>query len=428
MTLLILGIIVLVIIIFLAEAGILVWVEKLFKIENPTYKNSVKTLIFSGIAGTIVGIIFSIINLGLLSDVIITIVSFFTFHYFLKKYYFSTWKKSLGIYVVFGIVGIIVSLVVVIPARLYVFEPFSVSGEAMSPTYNSGDYLLINKFDKDFSRGDVIVFRYPRDPRQLSIKRIIGLPSEKVNIQDGKILINGNVLNEVYINGDTQGDLSITLTQDQYFVLGDNRAMSFDSRGFGPITKSSIQGKIFYKIFGLIVKKTEPVDQHSTLTSTKTTTPISTQISDKTADWKVYNNTQYGFQFKYPPGLDIKTTTVSGPNGSEEHQFYVQGLSGVDFDNPRRLVGVMYPTPFRNNQEKLLSFNQNPTFKASGFTEVEKNFFNLGKAIFHEGSSICGGDYQIIIHESYEFTFFSDAKCSYDPQITEIMNTFKFTK
>lgn len=171
MVLLILGIIILAIVIFLAEAGILVWVEKLFKIENPTYKNSVKTLIFSGIAGGIVGIIFSIINLGLLSNLIVTVASFFAFHYFLKKYYLSSWKKSLGIYVLFGIVGIIVSLVVVIPTRLYVFEPFAISGEAMSPTYNNGDYLLINKFDKNFGRGDIVVFRYEKQPGTLFIKK-----------------------------------------------------------------------------------------------------------------------------------------------------------------------------------------------------------------------------------------------------------------
>lgn len=252
MFLLILGVIILVIVIFLAGAGILVWVEKLFKIANPTYKNSVRTLIFFSIASAIVGIVFSIINLGLLSSIIITVASFFAFHYFLKKYHLSSWKKSLGIYVVFGIIWIIVSLVVVAPTRLYVFEPFAVNGGAMSPTYNDGDYLLINKFDTSFGRGDVVVFRYPKDPNQFFIKRVIGLPSETVGIQSGKVLINGQILSETYYNGETLPDSSVTLNQDQYFVLGDNRTKSFDSRSFGPITKSSIQGKIFYKVFGLI--------------------------------------------------------------------------------------------------------------------------------------------------------------------------------
>ncbi len=252
MALFILAIVVLVVIIYLAGAGILVWVEKLFKIENPTYKNSLKTLLFSGIASGVVGIISIIINLGLLSNVLITVASFFAFHYFLKKYYLSSWKKSLGIYVVFGVVGMVVSLVVVIPTRLYIFEPFTVSGEVMSPTYINGDYLLINKFNKSFERGDVVVFRYPKDPNKFFIKRIIGLPSEKIKIQGGKVFINRQVLNESYYNSETVPDSSITLDQDQYFVLGDNRNKSSDSHIWDPITKSSIQGKIFYKVSGLI--------------------------------------------------------------------------------------------------------------------------------------------------------------------------------
>lgn len=252
MALFILAIIILAIIIFLAEAGILLWIEKLFKIENPTYKNSLKTLIFFSIISIVVKIIFSIINLGFLSNVLITLILFFVLHYFLKKHYLNSWKKSLGIYVVFGIVGIVVSLLVVIPTRLYIFSPFVVVGEAMSPTYNNGDYLLINKFDKSFERGDVIVFHYPKDPNKLFIKRIIGLPSEKVDIQDSKVLINGKMLNETYYGGETDGNTSVTLGQDQYFILGDNRNKSFDSRSFGTITKSSIEGKAFYKVSGLI--------------------------------------------------------------------------------------------------------------------------------------------------------------------------------
>ena len=252
MALFILAIIVLAIILFLVEAGLLLWVEKLFKIENPTYKNALKTLIFSSIASVVVGIIFSILNLSFLSTVWVAIASFFIFHYFLKKYHVSSRKKSLGIYIVFGIIGAVVSLVIVIPTRLYIFEPFAVFGGTMSPTYNYGDYLLINKLDKSFERSDVVVFHTEKQSNYFLIKRIVGLPSEKVSIQDGKVFINGELLNENYYNGKTSPDSSITLGQDQYFVLNDNRNESFDSRSFGPVNKSSIQGKIFYKVFGLI--------------------------------------------------------------------------------------------------------------------------------------------------------------------------------
>ena len=232
--------------------GLLVWVSKLFKIENPSYKKSLIILIVSGIASFIAGIIFGIINLGFLSNILVSVATFFVFHYFYKKYYVSTWKKSLGIYVVFGIIGIVISLIVVIPTRLYIVSPFVASGETMSPTYNNGDYLLINKFSKDFSRGDIVVFRYEAQPGTFFIKRIIGLPGEKVEIQNGKVFINGQVLNESYYSGETAGNTSVTVGQDQYFVLGDNRSKIFDSRSFGPISKSSIEGKVFYKVSGLI--------------------------------------------------------------------------------------------------------------------------------------------------------------------------------
>jgi signal peptidase I len=228
--------------------GLLVWITKLFKVENPSYKKSLIVLIVSYLASVVAGFIFSIINLGLLSNILVSVATFFVFHYLYKKYYQSSWKKSLGIYIVFGIAGAILALLVVIPTRVYVFEPFTVAGASMSPTYNNGDYLLVNKFDKSFQRGDVVVFRFPKDAGQFFIKRIIGLPSEKVDIQNGKVLVNGQVLSENYYSGETLPDSSITLGQDQYFVLGDNRNQSFDSRNFGPITTSSIQGKIFDKV------------------------------------------------------------------------------------------------------------------------------------------------------------------------------------
>lgn len=251
------GLIILVILITLVVslfvgAGILVWTTKLFKIEKPRYKKSLIVLVISGITSFIAGIIFGIIKLGFLSNVLASITTFFVFHYFYKKYYQNSWKKSLGIYIIFGIIFIIVSLLVVIPTRLYIVEPFTASGETMSPTYNNGDYLLINKLSKDFVRGDVVVFKYKEQPKTFFIKRIIALPSEKVEIKDGRVYINDQILNEGYYSGETMGYTSITLGQDQYFVLGDNRNKSFDSRNFGPVAKPSIEGKIFYKVSGLV--------------------------------------------------------------------------------------------------------------------------------------------------------------------------------
>ena len=232
---------------FLIGIVILVWVTKLFKIEKPSYKKTLIVLIISGVASSIVSIIFSIIKLGFLANLLALIANFFVFNYLYKKYYQCSWKKSLGIYIISGIIMTFVAFLIVMPIRLYIFSPFVVSGQAMSPTYNNGAYLIINKFDKSFNRGDVVVFDasfIKGYEGKTFIKRIIGLPSEKVEIQNGKVLINGQALNENYINGDTSGNISMTLNQNEYFVLGDNRSQSFDSRMWGPLNKSSIEGKV----------------------------------------------------------------------------------------------------------------------------------------------------------------------------------------
>jgi len=251
MALFISAVIVVAIALFIVEAKILVWIEKLFKIDNPTYKNSLKTLIFYGIASVVIGISVGIINIDYLSEILASVTSFFVFHYLLKKYYLSSWKKSLGIYVVFGVISIVVTFIVVIPTRLFVVEPFVVNGVAMSPTYNDGDYLLINKIDKSFDRGDVVVFARESDIESFFVvERILGLPLEKVEIKNGKVLIDGNILSD-YSDDKTIGDVSVTLGQNEYFVLGDNRGESLDSRSFGPIHRSSIEGKVFYEISGI---------------------------------------------------------------------------------------------------------------------------------------------------------------------------------
>lgn len=229
----------------------IVWITRLFKIESASYKKSLIALIVSGIAGSIASIIFGIINLGFLSNILVSVITFLVFHHFYKKYYQSSWKKSLVIYIAFIIVSIVISLLIIIPTRLYIFSPFVIIGNSMSPTYDDGDYILINKFNRSFVRGDVIVFRTEKQRIPYSIKRIVGLSSEKIEIKDGNVFINDQMLNETYYNEKTMGDISVTLDQDQYFVLGDNRNKSLDSRIFGPITKSDIEGKILYAVFGL---------------------------------------------------------------------------------------------------------------------------------------------------------------------------------
>jgi len=242
MYLLILLISVFLIVALFIDAGILLWLKKVFKIKDPTYKNSIKIIFISGVVN---------LTIGIFSEVLGIIATLLVFHYLLKKYYGSNWEKSLGIYVVSLVIFTALIFITDIPIRIYIVEPFIVKGEAMSPTYGDGDYLLINKFSNKFDRSDIIIVRNPKEQDQFLIKRIIGLPNDKVEIKNGDIFINGKILNEEYIDEKTDSDISIVLENNQYFILGDNRDESSDSRSFGSVSADNIEGKVFYKAFNL---------------------------------------------------------------------------------------------------------------------------------------------------------------------------------
>ncbi|MBI2025703.1 signal peptidase I [Candidatus Kaiserbacteria bacterium] len=144
-------------------------------------------------------------------------------------------------------------VVVVIPIRVFVASPFIVDGDSMHPTFENLDYLIIDEFIynfKDPSRGDVIVFRYPGDPSIFYIKRIIGLPNETVSINRGSVTVttaDGEklTLDEPYtVNEDATYTKDISLNHEEYFVMGDNRPNSSDSRIWGPLPRKDIIGRV----------------------------------------------------------------------------------------------------------------------------------------------------------------------------------------
>jgi signal peptidase I len=153
---------------------------------------------------------------------------------------------------------ILISLAIIVPVRYFLIQPFYVKGASMEPNFFDHEYLIINEISYRFNapeRGDIVVFKYPRDPSQYFIKRIIGLPNETLEIKDGKIVIfnsdhqDGMVLEENYLeeNIKTFGNRTISLGLEEYFIMGDNRLASFDSRSFGPIKKESIVGKVWFR-------------------------------------------------------------------------------------------------------------------------------------------------------------------------------------
>ena len=153
-------------------------------------------------------------------------------------------------------------IVVVIPIRIFVASPFVVDGYSMYPTFENFDYLIIDEFIYNFqapARGDVIVFRYPDNPSIFYIKRVIGLPGEKISINRGVIVVTtltGEKLSlvEPYIvNEDATYTKDISLHSEEYFVMGDNRPRSSDSRIWGPLPKKNIIGRVDLRL--LPIKK-----------------------------------------------------------------------------------------------------------------------------------------------------------------------------
>lgn len=153
---------------------------------------------------------------------------------------------------------IVISLAIIIPVRYFLIKPFYVKGASMEPNFYDHQYLIIDEMTYRIhqpERGDIVVFRYPNDPRQYFIKRVIGLPGETIKIVNGQIIVintehpSGEVLEESYLSPTltTNGIIDVTLAQDEYYLLGDNRAASLDSRFFGPVNRSYIVGRTLWR-------------------------------------------------------------------------------------------------------------------------------------------------------------------------------------
>ena len=155
----------------------------------------------------------------------------------------------------------VIAVVIVIPIRLFIAQPFIVSGASMVPAFQSGHYLVIDEISYRFEepkRGEVIVFRFPSSPSKFLIKRVVGLPGETVEIKGNDILIKNEDSPEGFLwkQGDfnrdrTRRDFKVSLSSDEYFVLGDNRGESADSRMWGALKRELIVGRPLVRLFPL---------------------------------------------------------------------------------------------------------------------------------------------------------------------------------
>ena len=155
---------------------------------------------------------------------------------------------------------VVISLVIIIPIRYFLIQPFYVKGASMEPSFYDHEYLIIDEISYRFNeprRGDIVVFRYPRNPQEYFIKRIIALPGESVQTKDGSVVIynkaapDGFELDEPYLEASVKthglNEDIMKLSEDEFYVLGDNRNSSKDSRSFGPVNRSFITGKVLLR-------------------------------------------------------------------------------------------------------------------------------------------------------------------------------------
>ena len=145
------------------------------------------------------------------------------------------------------VIPYIVIVVVVVLIRTFIITPVRVDGDSMKNTLKNGDILLLYKLSS-INRFDIIVLDEEKDNEKI-IKRVIGMPGESVAIKKGKIYINDKVIDDEYAYGETSDFDKVTLADDEYFILGDNRLISKDSRYFGPIKDNEIKGKIVFRLF-----------------------------------------------------------------------------------------------------------------------------------------------------------------------------------
>lgn len=176
-----------------------------------------------------------------------------------EPWVFRIFGASLGALVLFMVEVlqiVVIAAAIIIPVRYFLIQPFVVKGASMEPNFYDSEYLIIDEVSyrlRDIDRGEIVVFHPPNSPEQYYIKRVIGLPGETIEIVDGNITIfnksypNGVKLVEDYIEDFTSGHVRVTIGLNEFYLLGDNREASLDSRRIGPIPKENIVGKVWLR-------------------------------------------------------------------------------------------------------------------------------------------------------------------------------------
>ena len=250
----------------LLNSGILFLLSKLFKISSASFKKSVAIFLASSLTTALVMGLLSMVKIdssilpvemsytlalvGALAVLGVSyIAGFVVFYILLRKFYSAKLLKGVLLYIVFTLLAGALSLGTIFAVRSHLpVQMFIIEGNAMLPTYQNGSLVLLDSSNEELARTDVVVFSI-QEPKYFRVGRVIGLPGERVEVIGEDIHINGKPLDEsAYWSAEavTYMDGFVLLKENEYFILGDNRSNSGDSRMIGPIKKEQITGKIFY--------------------------------------------------------------------------------------------------------------------------------------------------------------------------------------
>lgn len=227
-TLIILGIVLLTIGFFLQSTALHL-LTKLFKLSEVSYK---KALVVNGIQWIAIMLIelllvgvFYLAGSQNVAEPLSWLLAFVAFHFILQKFYKSGFGKNVALYLLLTISTVVISLILIIPIRTFVVQPFYMSGNSMEPTLQDGEYMLFTVFDRNYVKGDIVVLRSPAS-NNLLIRKIKGLPEEKIELPD---------------------DRSMDLKSNEYFVIAENQNDDVqDSYDFGAVDSSDIIGKYWF--------------------------------------------------------------------------------------------------------------------------------------------------------------------------------------
>ena len=217
------------------------------KIEKANYKQSIVVVFATFVTVAVLYLILSALPILKMIPAILAIVcAYGTFYALFKKYYGTTVKQSLDVYLNAIIATVIVGVVLNLFLQGTIYQTFYAPDTAMSPSVVKDDMLLIDKLSRDFHREDIVLIHNPKFPQQLLLERVIAVPTDTIELEKDHVMLNGKWKHERYTTGTFEpSNTSTKLEPDHYFLLDDNRTNVVDSRVFGPVSNDQIIGKAF---------------------------------------------------------------------------------------------------------------------------------------------------------------------------------------